>query len=163
MSFFLACKAFWKAIKEPERAKKFLNEKEAIPQISQNNTENSHLKLLSLLQQAGRLIDFLKEDITSYSDEQVGSAVRKIHQDCNQVLEDLVTVRPIMEESEGATIRVPLGYDSATIKVTGKVKGEPPFTGILIHKGWKAHKHSLPKKIGDHSNEVISPAEIEVR
>ena len=37
------------------------------------------LRLLALLQQEGRLVDFLEEDLAPYSDVQVGSAVRAIH------------------------------------------------------------------------------------
>ena len=101
--------------------------------------------------------------ISSFDDAQIGSAVRKIHDECGKCLEDLVTIRPVMEENEGAKITVPQGYDPAKIKVVGKIMGQPPYTGVLIHKGWKAHKRSLPKKIGDQVVEVICPAEVEVR
>src|SRR5258708_33455175 len=37
------------------------------------------LRLLSVLQREGRLVDFLLEDIQAYPDAQVGSAVRYIH------------------------------------------------------------------------------------
>jgi hypothetical protein len=67
-----------------------------------------------------------------------------------------------MEETEGSSVRVPLGYNPSTIKIVGQVKGKPPFIGTLIHKGWKAHKRSLPKKVGDHQSEIICPAEIEM-
>lgn len=159
MSLSLALKAFFKAWNHPEEAKKFLQD--AKPQIESH--DYSHLRLLSLLQQGGRLVDFLKEDIASYSDAQVGAAVRKIHEECNKSLEELVTIRPVMEENEGATVKVPLGYDPSTVKVVGKVKGDGPYTGVLVHKGWKAHKRSLPKKIGDQLSEVICPAEVEVK
>lgn len=115
------------------------------------------------MQQSGRLVDFLKEDITSFTDAQVGAAAREIHQECSKLLEEYVTVRPLREENEGATVTVPQAYDPSTVKVVGKVKGEPPFTGILVHKGWKAHKRSLPKKLGEQSLEIICPAEVEVR
>jgi hypothetical protein len=49
------------------------------------------------------------------------------------------------------------------IKVTGKVKGEPPYSGKLVHKGWKAHKVSLPKQVGAQLSEVIQPAEVEIQ
>jgi hypothetical protein len=45
----------------------------------------------------------------------------------------------------------------------GKVKGEPPFTAVLVHRGWKAHKKSLPKNMGEQGTEIICPAEVEVR
>lgn len=159
MGLILAIKVFFKALKNPEKAKQFLEENK--PRTDTH--DHAHLRLLALLQQSGRLIDFFKEDITEFSDAQVGAAVRKIHDDCKKCLEELVTIRPLMDEKEGDIVKISAGYDPATIKIVGKVKGEPPFTGILIHKGWKAHKRSLPKKIGDKQSDVICPAEVEVR
>ncbi|MBA3721341.1 MAG: DUF2760 domain-containing protein [Parachlamydiaceae bacterium] len=160
MSLKTAFKAFYKAFKDPIKGQQFVDDKQP-KQVETNDA--THLRLLSYLQQTGRLIDFLKEDISSYTDTQVGSAVRKIHQDCRQVLEDLVTIRPLKDENEGATVQVPKGYNPSEIKIIGKVKGEPPFSGILIHRGWKAHKRSLPKRVGEQTIDVISPAEIEIK
>lgn len=157
----LAFKALWKALKEPEKALGFVSGIE--PVKPQEMGDQSHLRLLASLQRTGRLVDFLKEDISSFDDSQVGAAVRKIHEDCAKSLEELITIRPIMEEREGAAIMVPRGYDPSNIKVVGKVQGEPPFTGTLVHRGWKAHKRSLPKQMGEMTSEVISPAEVEVR
>ncbi len=46
--------------------------------------------------------------------------------------------------------------------MVGKVKGEPPYEGILRHKGWKAQKLSLPTLIGQENSSVVAPAEVEV-
>ena len=151
MSLKRAFKAFFKAFKEPEKEEKKLD------------GEYPHLRLLALLQKSGRLIDFLKEDISQFNDAQVGAAVRQIHSECGRSLEELVTLRPMMQEAEGATISVPQGYDPAEIKVVGKVKGNPPYEGILRHKGWKAHKLSLPKSGAEGDCAIICPAEVEVR
>lgn len=158
---WLACKAFWKALKEPLKAQQFLADEKEPPRVETG--DRAHLRLLGYLQHSGRLVDFLKEDISSYTDAQIGGAARKIHQDCAQILEDIVTIRPLRQENEGSTIQVPKGYDPLEIKIVGQVKGEPPFTGTLVHKGWKAHKLSLPKKTTDQGQEIICPAEIEVR
>ena len=162
MSIIIAFKAFFKALKNPKQAQQFLLEqkKEASP-VEMGDL--SHLRMLTMLQQTSRLIDFLKEDISSFSDEQVGMAVRKIHKDSAQCIEELVTLRPVFDENEGSKIQVPQGYDPTKIKIIGKVKGQPPFTGILVHKGWKAHKRSLPKKVGDQISDVVWPAEVEIR
>jgi hypothetical protein len=157
----LAFKAFWKALKEPEKGQDFVAEIESVK--LQETIDQSHLRLLASLQRVGRLVDFLKEDISSFDDSQVGAAVRKIHEECAKNLEELVTIRPVMEEREGASIMVPRGYDPSNIKVVGKVKGEPPFKGTLVHRGWKAHKRSLPKQVGELVTEVISPAEVEIK
>lgn len=161
MSLLIAIKSFIKAWKEPEKAESFLKEQSTIEHSTPNDF--SHLRLLALLQQSGRLIDFLKEDIKDFTDAQVGAAVRQIHQDCSKSLEELVTIRPLMPEKEGTTITVPQGYNPTVIKISGKVRGEPPYKGVVVHQGWKAHKHSLPKKMGEQINEVICPAEIEVQ
>ena len=161
MGLGLAFKAFIKAFKNPEQAERFVEGKEIVKQVEVSDP--SHLRLLSSLQQAGRLIDFLKEDIASFTDAQVGAAVRKIHQDCAQAIEELVTIRPLKVEQEGAVVQVPKGYNPSEIKVVGKIKGEPPFSGVLVHRGWKAHKRSLPKKTGELATDVICPAEIEIK
>lgn len=163
MNLLLAIKAFFKAFKDPVGAEKFLAGSAPAPKQIENQEPASHLRLLSMLQQSSRLVDFLKEDISSFDDAQVGAAVRQIHDECGKCLEDIVTIRPLMDEKEGAKVNVPQGYDPSKIKVVGKVKGQPPFVGVLVHKGWKAHKRSLPKQLGEASTEVICPAEIEVR
>lgn len=165
MRLLLAIKAFFKAFKEPEKARQFIDGMPAASGCSKETVtaDASHLRLLGVMQQSGRLVDFLKEDISAYDDAQIGAAVRKIHDDCAKCLEDLVTIRPVFEENEGAKINVPQGYDPSKIKVVGNIKGEPPFAGVLVHKGWKAHKRSLPKKVGDQLTEIIWPAEVEIR
>jgi hypothetical protein len=159
MGFFIAIQAFFKALKEPEKMKEFLD---AEPKKIENE-DPSHIRLIALLQQSGRLVDFLKEDISPFSDEQVGGVVRQIHEDTAKCLEEFVTIRPVRDEMEGSVIRVEKGYDPSLIKIVGNVSGQAPYTGVLIHKGWKAHKKSLPKKIGKQTNEVITPAEVEVK
>ncbi len=161
MGLGLSIKAFLKAWNDPAKAEQFVADKPALP--SSGAGDLSHLQLLSLLQQAGRLIDFLKEDISSFNDAQVGAAVRNIHASCGKSLEELVAIRPVFEQAEGTEVRVPKEYNPYTIKIVGKVKGEPPFTGILVHKGWKAHKKSLPSTLGKQSTEVICPAEIQIK
>lgn len=163
MGFILAWKAFIKAFKEPEKAKVFLSD-QPTPNVKKNDYEDpSHLRMLGFLQQEGRLIDFLKEDISAFSDAQVGAAVRRIHQECARTLEEFVTVRSLREEGEGSLIQVPKDYNPIEIKIVGDIQGEPPFTGVLMHKGWKAHKRSLPKRALDQTYDVICPAEIEVK
>lgn len=162
MRLLTAFKAFFMALKNPVMAEKLLQVK--APEVKQaQTTDDSHLRLLGLMQESSRLIDFLKEDLSSFDDAQIGAAARKVHEECRKCLEDLVTVRPLMEENEGSNVTIPQGYDPSKIKVIGKIKGQPPYVGVLVHKGWKAHKRSLPKKIGDQTGEVLCPAEVEIR
>ncbi|MBA3602543.1 MAG: DUF2760 domain-containing protein [Parachlamydiaceae bacterium] len=163
MGLMLAFKAFFRALKEPEKTQLFLDEMPSQVAGAVSVADHSHLRLLALLQQSGRMIDFFKEDISTFSDAQVGAAVRKIHHDCSQSLEELVTIRPVMDENEGATIMVPAGYDPTEIKIVGQVRGDLSLSGVIRHRGWKAHKRSLPKKVGEQSSDIICPAEVEVR
>jgi len=114
MSFMLALKAFFKAWKEPLKAQAFLNETEK--KIEVQSKDHSHLRLLALLQQSGRLIHFFQEDIHDFTDAQVGAAVRLIHQDCGKSLEELVPIRPLMPEKQGSTGPVPIACHPAAIK-----------------------------------------------
>lgn len=159
MSFMLAIKAFFKALKEPKLAELFLEQKETKPATA----DYAHLRMLGMLQSQGRLIDFFKEDITAFSDAQVGACARKIHADCAKFIEESITIRPLMEEEEGSEVAIAPGYDPQKIKLVGKVKGEPPFKGIVIHKGWKAHKCSLPKKTIEGEANVLYSAEVEIK
>ncbi len=122
----------------------------------------SALQLLSLLQQNGRLIDFLKEDITAYSDQEVGAAARLVHQGCRQTLEEYLAIRPVREEPEGARVTLKAGFDSAQVRLTGHVVGEAPFTGTLIHRGWRATAVRLPQVASGHDLKVLTAAEVEL-
>lgn len=156
-TFILAIKAFLRAFKDPKGAEKFILGEETVV-----SSDASHLRFLALMQKTGRLVDFLKEDIEQFSDAQIGAAARKIHAECRQCLEDFVTLRPLFLENEGSTITVPSGYSVKEIKVIGNVKGEPPYQGILRHKGWKAHKLSLPKQFAEGETGIVHAAEVEI-
>lgn len=162
----LAIQAFLKAFKAPQATKAFLESANLPVQkepLKKNASTQSHLQLLALLQQSGRFIDFLQEDISQFNDAQVGAVVRSIHAGCQKTIEEQVTVRPVMDQAEGSKITVPAGYDAAEIKIVGKVMGQPPFHGVIVHRGWRAHKKALQIKVGEYNQEVIAPAEIEVQ
>ncbi len=156
-----AWRAFVKAWKEPKAAEQFLQEAPALADRREEG-DTAHLRLLALLQNKGRLVDFFEEDIDGFDDAQVGAAVRTVHKECAKLLDEIVTLKPLLEDEEGQFINIPKGYDAATIKVVGEVKGEPPYKGVIVHRGWKAVKRSLPKKLGDMTTDVIAPAEVEV-
>ncbi len=121
------------------------------------------VQVLTALQQEGRFIDFLQEDLNLYNDAQIGAAVRSIHEGCRKALGDVLDLKPIMEEGEGSTVTIKPGFDARAIRLTGNVSGDPPFTGILRHRGWKAERIELPKPVADQEkNRVIAPAEVEI-
>ena len=74
-----------------------------------------------------------------------------------------LTPEPVMETGEGDTVDIPAGFDQNAIKLVGNVVGEPPFTGIVRHRGWKMRSASLPKLSEEGNPEIITPAEIEIQ
>src|SRR5262245_25105329 len=118
-------------------------------------------QVLALLQRDGRLIDFLMEDITPYADAQIGAAVRSVHGGCRQALERYISLAPALDAREGTRITVDRGTDAARVKLIGNVSGEPPFTGVLHHRGWIVTRIKLPP-LSVTGRQVIAPAEVEV-
>jgi hypothetical protein len=121
------------------------------------------LRVLAVLQRDGRLIDFLEEDIDAYPDAQIGAAVRDIHRQCRKSLRDYLTIEPVMTAAEDEQVTVAPDFDPAAIRLTGNLNGEPPFQGVIRHRGWRvkeAHLPTLPATRGDSS--VLAPAEVEV-
>ena len=114
------------------------------------------------MQQEARLIDFLKEDLTSFSDEEVGAAARVIHTGGQKVLNDYVTLAHVRNEDEETRITVEEGFNPQEIRLTGNVTGSAPFNGTLVHKGWKATSMTLPKLAENYDASVIAPAEVEL-
>ncbi|MBV8815569.1 MAG: DUF2760 domain-containing protein, partial [Verrucomicrobia bacterium] len=43
-----------------------------------------------------------------------------------------------------------------------KISGDPPFTGKLIHKGWKTDYVKLPRSTKTEGLPAIAPAEVEL-
>lgn len=121
------------------------------------------IRILASLQQEGRLIDFLQEDLNLYEDAQIGAAVRSIHQGCRKALEEALDLKPVIDETEGSTVTVQPDFDARSIRLTGNVSGNPPFKGILRHRGWKADRVRIPTPAAEHEKDrVIAPAEVEI-
>lgn len=120
------------------------------------------LQLLALFQREGRFIDFLEEDVASFSDEEIGAAARVVHEGCRKAVREHFTLAPVKDQEEGASLEVPKGFDAHAIRLTGNVVGEPPFRGTLQHRGWKVTRAELPKLAEGHDVKVIAPAEVEL-
>jgi hypothetical protein len=120
------------------------------------------LQLLSLLQREGRLVDFLQQDIASFPDADVGAAARVVHDGCRRALRAHATIEPVRSESEGARVVLPPGFAPDEVKLTGSVSGEPPYKGVLRHRGWRATRLELPQVVGGHDAHVLAPAEVEL-
>jgi Domain of unknown function (DUF2760) len=133
------------------------------PVLPQPASTASALQLLSILQREGRLIDFLQEDLSLYEDEQIGAAVRSIHAGCKGALASHVKLEPVVGDEEGSTITIAPGFDAHAIRLTGTVAGEPPFRGVVRHRGWRAVKVDLPQTMaGQNSQSVVAAAEVEI-
>jgi hypothetical protein len=120
------------------------------------------LQLLALLQREGRLVDFLQEDVSAYSDADIGAAARVVHDDCKRALDGCIELVPVRSESEGHSVTLPVGFTAGEVRLTGNVVGEPPFSGTLTHRGWRAASIELPKVTEGHDVHVILPAEVKL-
>jgi Domain of unknown function (DUF2760) len=123
--------------------------------------EPTAIEMLALLQRDGRLVDFLMEDIAQYADGQVGAAVREVHTGCRQSLMQHLTLTPVLDAQEGGRVTVDAGTDAARVKIVGNVSGQPPFQGVLRHRGWTAARVALPS-LPPSARSVVAPAEVEV-
>lgn len=132
------------------------------PEQRRKSDQRLFLHLVSSLQRKGRLMDFLSEDLSDYGDDQIGAAVRTIHENCAKTLTQYLDAGPVVEAEEESEITVEPGFDPNAIRLTGNVTGEPPFTGVVRHRGWRANTVELPSLAGDRDPAVIAPAEVEV-
>lgn len=125
-------------------------------------TPDSALQLLSLFQREARLIDFAHENLSAYSDADIGAAARVVHEGCARVLREHFTIEAVRSENEGSRITLDEGFDAASVRLTGNVVGKAPFTGLLSHRGWRASKVTLPQLAERHDARVLAPAEVEL-
>jgi hypothetical protein len=133
------------------------------PQASRADAEI--VQLLAMLQEKGRLVDFLMDDVNTYSDAQVGAAARVVHAGCKGVLQEHFMIMPIRTDPEGSTVQVPVGYSANEYRLVGKIAGAAPFSGVLVHRGWKTDRVKLPRLLGGAADALpaIAPAEVEVK
>lgn len=119
--------------------------------------------LFSVLQREGRLMDFLQEDLSLYEDSQIGAAVRSIHENCRKTVDRYLSPEPIMKQTEGEIVEIVAGFDQHAVKLVGNVVGQPPFKGVLRHRGWQLRSISLPKLSEAENPDLIAPAEVEIQ
>lgn len=148
----------------PEKAKEKKKEKKekAPPVVLKEATPDAALQLLSLLQREGRFIDFLEEDVAGFSDADIGAAARVVHDGCKKAIDEHFSIEPVHAKDEGSSVKVEKGFDAHSIRLTGNVVGEAPFTGELTHRGWRCTEVRLPKMSEGHDPKVLAPAEVEL-
>jgi hypothetical protein len=133
------------------------------PQSSSKDADIVHF--LAILQEKGRLVDFLMDDINAYGDTQVGAAARVVHAGCKGVLQEYFMISPVRMEQEGSTVRVPAGYSADEYRLVGRIVGSAPFSGVLVHRGWKTGMVKLPRLVRGAADPLpaIAPAEVELK
>lgn len=120
---------------------------------------------LSLLQEKGRFVDFVMDDIAPYDDSQVGRAARVVHQGCAQIVREYFKLTPVHHGREGEQITVERDVDAGRYRLLGRVLGGPPFKGKLLHRGWAAEEVTLPRLVTEGKvarDLIVAPAEVEV-
>ncbi len=178
MRIALAFRAFFKALFDSQFATQLspLLQSGAPPKLSAPATESKPqqpvdkkparsdaLTLLAALQREARFVDMIQEPLGDYNDAQVGAAARDVLRDCQQVVDRLFGLAPLVEQPEGSEFQVPEGYDAGSVRLTGNVSGTPPYTGRLVHHGWRATRCEIPKWTGsDASRLVVAPQEVEL-
>jgi hypothetical protein len=120
------------------------------------------LQLLSILQREGRLVDFLEQDVASFSDADVGAAARVVHEGCRKALRAHAKLAPVRSEEEGTKVTIDGGYKPAEVKLSGNVQGSAPYKGVLRHRGWRATAITLPTPVQGYDPSVLAPAEVEL-
>lgn len=125
-------------------------------------TPDAALQLLGLFQREARLIDFTQENLSAYSDADIGAAARVVHEGCGKVLREHFTIEAVRSEAEGSRVVLEEGFDASAVRLTGNVVGKAPFRGALSHRGWRASNVRLPKLAEAHDAAILAPAEVEL-
>jgi len=128
-----------------------------------NAEKRLFVHLFSVLQREGRLMDFFQEDLAKYEDAQIGAAVRSVHENCSKTVKRYLSPEPVMRQDEGETVEIEAGFDRQAIKLIGNVGTQPPFSGIVRHRGWQLRSIRLPELSEAETPNLIAPAEIEIQ
>ena len=115
---------------------------------AQVRASDGALQILAILQRDARLLDFLMEDISGYADDQVGAAVRDLHQQARAALTRHVQLAPVIDGVEGTYAKLE-SPEPNTVKLLGNVPASGKAQGgTLRHKGWRANRIDLPTLTG---------------
>ena len=130
---------------------------------AEKSSQNAAITLLAALQREARFVDFVQESLDGYSDAQIGAAARSVHDDCAKVVARFFALESVIDQPDESTVEItPEAFSFFTI--SGNVDQKPPFSGKLIHAGWKATALELPEWAGQPELAMlVAPAEVEVR
>jgi hypothetical protein len=122
-------------------------------------TRSDAITMLSALQREARLVDLIQEDLTQFSDAQVGAAARPCLQQCNATLGRLLGLGPVSDAQEGSTVDVSADASPAKFQWIGEGTGTG---GKVIHQGWQATKVDLPQWTGNQDDaNIVAPAQLQ--
>lgn len=139
----------------PARVVEKIVEKEVSP------VRSDAVTLMSLLQREARLVDLIQEDLTHFSDAQIGAAARPALESTRKTLQRVMPVRALDDSGEGSEVTAPVDRP-ARYRWIGATAGGQSATGKLVHQGWIAEKIDLPKFAGDSGDAlVVAAAEVQ--
>jgi hypothetical protein len=166
LAMLLAMEVLWLA-RTPKATDAIETEPALTPKTSrEERTRHELAHFLGLLQEKGRLVDFLMEDIQSQPDARVGQVARVVHQGCKSVLDQHFKLEPLRIEPEGAKLTLEEDAPLDSLRLVGTVPADGPIQGSLVHKGWKTTSVTLPEltRILPESTDcyVVAPAELDV-
>ncbi len=129
--------------------------------------ETGALQLLGILQRDARMLDFFMEDITPYSDDQVGAAVKNVHKQCQETLKKHFKLAPVIDGVEGTFVKPEsagaVAREAGAVKFIGNLPPQgKPNGGLLRHKGWRADTVALPAVSPKQNLTILAAAELEV-
>lgn len=131
--------------------------------VESSPTRGDAVSLLATLQREARFVDLVQEPLDGYTDAQVGAAARDVLASCAKVLHRTFQLEPVCDQQEGNDVQTPPVHDPGVFQLTGKVTGQAPFQGKLVHPGWKANRCDLPQWSGSKDAAmVVAPAELEM-
>src|SRR5215467_3400358 len=79
------------------------------------------LVLLAALQREGRFIDFVRQEVAGFSDEDIGAAGRVVHAGCRKIMDQFFAFEPAAKGPEGSPMTIPPGFDAQRIRLAGNV------------------------------------------
>ncbi|MCC5844790.1 MAG: DUF2760 domain-containing protein [Verrucomicrobia bacterium] len=137
------------------------------PVVSRDERAKHELAaFLGMLQEKGRLVDFVMEDLNAQPDARVGQVARVVHQGCREVILKAFSPEPVESGvAEGDPLSLEAGYAPEAYRLIGTAAEGAP-RGRLVHRGWRAKAVNLPEfskePREDASGYVIAPAELEL-
>src|SRR2546428_12724024 len=94
--------------------RKELQDKRARAAMPTERVHASALMLLAALQREGRFIDFVRQDVAGFPDEDIGAAARVVHAGCRRFIGQFFWFQPASDGSEGRSEERSVGEEGRT-------------------------------------------------